>query len=422
MPNNDPWTRLSAAIAARSELVVQLIQEMVRRPSIDSETAVQAFIQDFWRQRGVETDVWEPDIAELRSHRAFTPVEYDYKGRPNQVIYFKGQGGGRSLALNGHVDVVPVDPAPWKHGDPFSGAYEDGRVYGRGSVDMKAGIAACMIVMDALLEAGIRLRGDLHLQCVADEENGGNGTLAAIQRGYRADATLIPEPTGPDYLVISSRGAQFFRITVPGLEAPIEHTMTTVNVIEKAFVLFKAVQDYACWRVSNADHPLYDWDPTKIPVAVCKIQAGSWPSTFAAQCVMEGSLECLPGEDIRQVREAFRTYLLQVAGQDAWLKDHLPQVEWFGLWYEAAETPQDSPLISRFSASYQDVMGKQPVVLGGGGSDLRLPILYANSHTAHFGPSGASIHSTDEYVEIASVMQVAQVLGRFILDWCEVAA
>jgi acetylornithine deacetylase len=136
---------------------------------------------------------------------------------------------------------------------------------------------------------------------------------------------------------------------------------------------------------------------------------------------MEGSLECLPGEDIQQVREAFRAYLLQVAGQDAWLKDHLPQIEWFGLWYEAAETPQDSPLISHFSASYQAVVGKVPVVLGGGGSDLRLPILYADSHTAHFGPNGASIHSTDEYVEIASVMLVAQVLGRFVLDWCEPA-
>ena len=417
MPN-DQWTRLSAAIAARRELAIHLIQEMVRRPSMDSEAAVQAFIQDFWRQRKVETDLWEMDIAELRSHRAFVPVEYDYKNRPNQVVSFKGVGSGRSLALNGHVDVVPVDPAPWKHGDPFSGAYDDGRVYGRGSVDMKGGVAAGMLVLDALLETGVKLRGDLHMQFVSDEENGGNGTLSVIQRGYRADATIFLEPTGTEYFVISSRGAQFFRITVPGLEAPIEHTMTSVNVIEKAFVLFKAVQDYACWRVASANHPLYVWDPTKIPVAVCKIQAGSWPSTFAAQCEMEGSLECLPGEDIRQVREAFRAYLLQVASQDAWLKDHLPQVDWFGLWFESAETPQDSPLISQFAASYQTVTGKEPVVLGGGGSDLRLPILYASSHSAHFGPSGGAIHSTDEYVEIASVMKVAQVVGRFILDWC----
>jgi acetylornithine deacetylase len=121
------------------------------------------------------------------------------------------------------------------------------------------------------------------------------------------------------------------------------------------------------------------------------------------------------------VRESFRAYLLQVAGQDAWLKEHPPQVKWFGLWFESAETPLDSPLVSQFAASYKTVVGKEPVVLGGGGSDLRLPILYANSPSAHFGPSGGAIHSTDEYVEIDSVMQVAQVIGRFILDWCKVS-
>jgi acetylornithine deacetylase len=420
--DNDTWQRLSSAIAARRELAISLIQELVRRPSIDSEAEVQAYIQDFWRQRGVETDLWSPSMDELRSHRAFVPVEYDYSHRPDQVVFFKGAGGGRSLALNGHVDVVPVDPAPWTYGGPWSGAYVDGKIYGRGSVDMKGGVAAGMLVLDALLECGIKLRGDLHMQFVADEENGGNGTLGAILRGYRADATIFLEPTSPSRLVVSCRGAQFFRITVPGLEAPIEHTMTTVNVIEKAFLLFKAVQDYACWRVSTADHPLYDWDPTKIPVAVCKIQAGSWPSTFAAQCTMEGSLECLPGEDIAVVREDFRRYLLQVASQDAWLSGHPPVIEWFGLWFESAQTPLDSDLIVQFKESYASVTGSQPQVMGGGGDDLRLSILYANSPSVLFGPSGAAFHSTDEYVEVDSVMKVAQIVGRFALDWCGVEA
>jgi acetylornithine deacetylase len=419
--SSDHWQALSQAIAARREAAIELIQELVRRPSFESEGEVQAFIADWWRARGIESDLWEPDIERLKEHRGFVPVDYDYEGRPNQVVVFKGQGGGASLALNGHTDVVPVDPAPWKYGGPWSGEYVDGRIYGRGSVDMKGGVACAMVVMDALLECGIKLKGDLQMQFVADEENGGNGSLAAVMRGYRADATIFLEPTSPNFLVISSRGAQFFRIIVPGKEAPIEHTMTTVNVIEKAFVLFKAVQDYACWRAAQADHPLYDWDPTKIPVAVCKIQAGNWPSTFPAQCIMEGSLECLPGEDINQVKERFRAYLLQVAGQDAWLKEHPPIIEWFGLWFEAGETPIDSPFVKQFVSSYQQVTGNKPAILGGGGSDLRIPILYADSPSAHFGPHGGAIHSTDEYVEVDSVMEVAQVLGRFILDWCEIA-
>ena len=194
-----------------------------------------------------------------------------------------------------------------------------------------------------------------------------------------------------------------------------------MNVIEKAFIMFNAVQSYASWRASEADHHLYDWDPTKIPVAVCKIQAGSWPSTFASQSIMEGSLECLPGENIEKTKETFKDYLLECAQQDPWLKKNPPNIEWFGLRYESAETELNSPLVVEFSKSYERVTGNKPAILGGGGSDLRLPILYANSPSAHFGPTGGAIHSTDEYVDIDSVMEVAKVLGRFILDWCEIA-
>jgi acetylornithine deacetylase len=421
MPAEEKWLALENAISSQREQVIELIQEMVRRPSYEGEGEVQAYIAEWWRDRGIEPTLWEPDIAELRVHPGFVDVDYDYKDRPNQVVMFKGQGGGRSLALNGHTDVVPVDPAPWTYGGPWSGEYVDGRVYGRGSVDMKGGVACAMIVMDALLECKIKLKGDLHMQFVVDEENGGNGTLDAILKGYRGDATIFLEPTSPNFLVISSRGAQFFRITVPGKEAPIEHTRTTVNVIEKAFIMFDAVQSYASWRASEADHPLYERDPTKIPVAVCKIQAGSWPSTFASQCIMEGSLECLPGEDIEQTKAQFKDYLHECAQQDPWLKENLPIIEWFGLRFESAETELDSALVTEFSNSYEKVTGNKPAILGGGGSDLRLLILYANSPSAHFGPSGGAIHSTDEFVDIDSVIKVARVLGRFILDWCEIA-
>jgi len=421
MSADNVWPAVEKAIAARRDQVIELIQELVRLPSFEGEGEVQAYISRWWRERNIEPDSWEPDIEQLRNHPAFVDVDYDYEGRPNQVVMFKGQGGGRSLALNGHTDVVPVDPAPWTHGDPWSGEYVDGRVYGRGSVDMKGGVACAMIVMDALLETGVQLKGDLHMQFVVDEENGGNGTLDAILRGYRGDATIFLEPTSPNFLVVSSRGAQFFRITVPGKEAPIEHTRTTVNVIEKAFVIFQAVQSYASWRASQADHPLYDWDPTKIPVAVCKIQAGSWPSTFPSVCTMEGSLECLPGEDIEDTKRQFKAYLLAAASQDDWLKDNPPEVEWFGLRFESAETASDSALIREFTNSYERLTGDQPAVIGGGGSDLRLPILHADSPSALFGPTGGAIHSTDEYVDIDSVMEVARILGRFILDWCEIA-
>jgi len=417
--SNEIWLRLSKAIESRQSMAVELIQEMVKRPSHEKEWEVQQYISNWFGKRGIKTDLWEPDIHELRKHPAFVPVEYDYSGRPNQVVMLTGKGGGRSLSLNGHVDVVPVDPAIWKHGGPWSGTHEDGRVYGRGSVDMKGGIAAGMIILDALRSEEIKLKGDLQMQFVVDEENGGNGTLAALMRGYRSDATIFLEPTSPDYMVVSSRGAQFFRIILPGKEAGIEYQFTTPNVIEKAARMFGAVQSYAIWRNSQATHPLYEWDPTKIPASVCKIRAGSWPSTLPSQCIMEGSLECLPGEDIQEVKEGFKSFLLKTAEQDAWLMENPPQIEWFGLWFEASETPLDHPFLKQFIHTYQGVFNKIPGIVGGGGSDLRIPILYGSSPSILFGPSGGAIHSTDEYVEVESVMRVAQIIAKFILDWCQ---
>jgi acetylornithine deacetylase len=424
----DPWPQLSQAIAARRDLAIKLTQEMVRLPSHEGEEQVQEYITQWWKNRGVDPDVWEPNTEELKKHRGYVEVGYDYTKRRNVVVLFNGQGGGRSLTLNGHMDVVPVDPAgAWTYGDPWGGQLVDGRIYGRGALDMKSGLAAGMILLDALRETGVKLKGDLQMQFVVDEENGGNGTLAAITRGYKSDGTIFldamisMEDQNQSYLVVSSRGAHFFRITVPGMEGGIEFQFSMPNAIEKAIKLFQAVQSYALWRSSHADHPLYVHDPTKIPAAICKIHAGNWPSTLPAQCIMEGSIECLPGEDIDQVMKEFEEYILEVSRQDEWMKSNPPIVEWFGLRYEAGQTPVDHPLVIQLSGVIEELTGRRPVVVGGGGSDVRLPILYAQSATVLFGPTGGPIHSTNEYVEVDSIMQLAQVLGKFILKWCEVA-
>ena len=285
---------------------------------------------------------------------------------------------------------------------------------------MKGGLALAMLVMDALLECKVHLKGDLQLHCVVDEENGGNGTLAAALRGYRGDATIFLEPTSLDQVVVSGRGAQFFRITVPGIEGGIEYQAILPNAIEKAALVIAAVQAYAARRVAQVDDPLYRLDPTKLPCGVCKIQAGNWPSTLPASCVMEGSLECMPGEDIRLVSQDFKRYLLEATQQDDWLRQHPPQIEFFGLRLEAAKTDVDDPLVRTLLDTVEQITGKQPAVVGGGGSDLRIPVLYANSPSVLFGPAGGAIHSTDEYIDVDSALQAAQILGRFILDWCEV--
>lgn len=422
MMDNSVIERFQIALSEQRDFITHLISDLVKIPSINDESGVQEYIQRFFSTEDFYIDVWEPQIENLRQHPAFVQVDYDYCNRKNMVVMIKGEGGGRSLTLNGHMDVVPADPsAVWKHIDPFSGAIEDQRVYGRGSVDMKAGLAIMMVLAKVLKDLHIGLKGDLQLQFVVDEENGGNGTLACITRGYRSDATIFLEPTSPNYLVVSSRGAHFFRIIVTGVEGGIEYQYSIPNAIDKAMILFQAVKSYALWRASQADSPLYAFDPTKIPAAICKIHAGNWPSTLPAQCIMEGSIECLPGEDIDQICQQFSSYIHEVARQDEWMRDHPPTVEWFGLRYEAGITDPNHELVQLLTQVTRKTLGITPQVVGGGGSDLRLPVLYAQSPSVLFGPAGGAIHSTDEYVEIDSVMDVLRVLGHFILEWCQTA-
>lgn len=418
----DAWSLFSDCIKGKRDELVKLTQDLVRLPSDTNEKACQFFIRDWLKENGITSDIWELDTAQLSAHPAYVKTGLDYSNRPNLVASIKGKGGGQSLSLLGHIDVVPVEEEDkWVEQDPWSGALVDGKIYGRGSVDMKSGLAIGLVLAAALKQAGISLQGDLILQSVIDEENGGNGTLGAILRGYKADASIFLEPSEEDYMGISGRGAQFFRITVLGIGGGIEYQYEMPNAIAKAFIVYQAVERYADFINSKASHPLYAYSETKVPCAICKIQAGNWPSTTPAFCQMEGSIECLPGEDIEQTKTDFKNYLLKVTSQDAWLAEHPPQIEWFGLWYESAEIPVDAPIVNCIRKASQEVLNKDIQPLGGGGSDLRLLVLHADSPCVMYGPKGGAIHSTNEYVEIESMMNVALVVGKVILDWCGIA-
>jgi acetylornithine deacetylase len=417
--------RVTELIESRRGRLVDLVRRLVRIPSVvgtaRGEAEVQAIMATEMAAAGMTVDSWEPALEDLRKYRGYVNVERDYSDRPVVVGVAKGSGGGPSLAFNVHIDVVPIDPnTTWSH-EPFGGEVADGKLYGRGSADMKGGVAAAVIAAEALRDAGVRLRGDLMIQSVSDEEDGGNTTLACIDRGHTADATVFLEPTSPDYVYVSGRGAQFFRITVSGTEGGVEWRHELPNAIEKAMVVYRAVDDYWRERESAANHPLYRTGPrsgTKIPVAVCKIQAGAWPSTVPGECIMEGTLECLPGEDIEAVKEQFREHILRSAAGDPWLKEHPPRLEWFGLYLEPAAIDPDDAFVRTLVQVAERVNGKAPAVVGGGGNDLRLPVLYAGKPAVLFGPRGSKVHSVDEWVEIEEVVRVAKVAAALAIEWC----
>jgi acetylornithine deacetylase len=421
------WPVLHGAAERHRSRMVQLLSESISFASVSGEEGECArWFTERLSGLGLDLDVWEPDAVELACHPAFVERWPDYAGRPNIVATRRGLGGGRRLILNGHTDVVPVDDLDqWTH-DPWQPTVEGDRIYGRGAVDMKGGCIVALACLEILRELELGLAGDVAVHFVVDEEATGNGTLAAVLRGHYGpdSACIFLEPTGSGALVAASRGAQYFRITVPGYEIATEYQATFPNAITEAARLVLAIDDFRATRELTARHPLYGkeyqrvYAETRVPHAVCRVSAGAWPSTLPASCILEGTIECLPGEDIDEIFGVFREYVLDVSSRSPWLKEHPPTVEPFGLRYEAGATDADDPFVELVAGVATDVTGARPPVVGGAGNDLRHAVLYGQSPSVVFGPTGSSFHAVDEWVSIDELVTFLEISLRVAVAWC----
>ena len=233
--------------------IIEFLQKLVSIPSVTgAEWEIQNFMAAKLKGMGLKVDMWEPDQEELKKHPAYVPVEEKYEKRPNVVGLYKGTGGGRSLLLNGHVDVIPAGPpASWQYG-PYAAEIHDNRLYGRGASDMKSGLAAMTMALDCLLAAGFRLKGDILLEYVMDEELSGNGTLACVLKGYQADAGICCE-TSSLHVQPACIGRVWWEITVRGKPAGIQRRFEGVNAIEKGYEIVKAVSDLEAIRIEPVE-------------------------------------------------------------------------------------------------------------------------------------------------------------------------
>lgn len=247
-------------IDEQQEELVDLLRQLISYKTItpgesggaqgDDYRSLQALVSSYLAEEGFALESWEIDAAELETF----PGSGVDPGRemarmPVVVGQRAGTGQGRSLILNGHYDVVPAGMVEnWRH-DPFGGEVEDGRVYGRGAADMKGGIAAMLVALRCIRKAGLALAGDLTVQTVPDEEATCMGTLSCCQRGYKADAALIPEPTGLDVLV-AMRGSLWGRITVPGRAGHAEMAQPHWRRAARSMRFPKRSPSFEAWRRS----------------------------------------------------------------------------------------------------------------------------------------------------------------------------
>ncbi|CBV43147.1 peptidase [Halomonas elongata] len=406
-------------IRAHRDDYTRLLQDWVRDATLSGqEAAHQAKIRDLYQSLGLDTDYWEVDIAALRDNPLFNSHRQDFTGSPNVVGTWKGSGGGRSLILNGHVDVVPEgDHAQWEQ-PPYSGEILDGCLYGRGVTDMKGGNMASFIAVSTLKSLGVKLKGDVILQSVIEEEAGGAGTLAALERGYRADAALIPEPS-EQMIFPRQQGSRWFRLRVVGIKAHGGTRYEGVSALEKAMSVLEALQELEKRRNDELEDPLYDGVPIPLPINVGRIAGGDWPSSVPDEITLEGRVGVGPGETVADAQRDVESALAALAERDSWFGEHPVDIEWFGACWQPGGIATDDPLLDMLSTAYREVHGESPRIQASPwGTDGGLMTQYGIPALV-FGPGITRLaHFPNEHIRLDDVFDVAEIIALAVLRWC----
>jgi acetylornithine deacetylase len=405
-----------------SEQSRELLSELIRYASLPGqeqplmERLAQAFspVVDELRLLPMEESL--PEDPEYSRPLA----DLHYGSRSNLRALLRGSGrrggegsvGGHSLIVNAHVDVVP--PSEGQEA-PFEPRTAEGYVYGRGACDDKGGIAALWGALSGLKQRGLRLDGDLILHLVAEEENGGNGTLALLRRGEEAEAVLVLEPTELS-IVPSSRGSVWFRITCKGRPAHVGSSARGISALRGAVAVMGILEGYHSRLLAESGGlPLFEEYENPMPLTFGRLVSGSWPATNPGEAVLEGVMGFLPNRSREQVMQEIEAAIREEG--DPWLRD-TTEVQ-FTFRHQNHVTPPDAPVVETL---------KQAVRAGG--VEPRLRAFPSSSDTwlyqhllglpaVIFGPGSlADAHSDHERIELQSLERAEVILGSFFERWC----
>lgn len=423
--------RVLAAIEEQRDEAISIVQNLVRIPSenpklsgkpSDGEAKLQDYVATLHEEIGASLDRWDA-----------------LPGRPNLVGTIQGTGGGRSLTINGHIDVVPAGDANDWNFPPYGGELHDGKIYGRGSLDMKGGVGSMLFAALILKRLGIRLKGDVFLETVIDEEAGGEGTRSTIERGYRPDFALVVEPTGNLAIQPVEGGLEWLRVTVTGVSGHSAYRYksvhaggqgTAVSAFDKALKLINGVADLERMWANRKVHPLLPKGITTINVGAIAAGSGGGQdgmpkvmtsvSALPDYCAFDLSMKYLPSESTKEVRAEFETFIHHLCQADDWLREHPPTIEWglHGVSFPPTDTSPDHPAIQALASCIDTI--------GIGSSIEGFP---AVSDIAWFGEVGIPAalcgpgigdgsHGLDEHIDAQSVVDAAKAIALFMMSWC----
>ncbi|MBB2169854.1 ArgE/DapE family deacylase [Gluconacetobacter aggeris] len=410
------------AVAENWSSQIAWLSELVSFPSTRGEEApCQDWLAREFRSRGWAVDRYTLDDVAIAHLPGYSPVhDTDYARAVQLVAALRAPvQRGRSLILQGHVDVVPTGPAEMWSSPPFRPVIRDGRLYGRGSYDMKSGVCAMVFALDALRRLGKAPGSDVYVQTVTEEECTGNGALSTLARGYRADACLIPEPTGQNILR-GTIGVMWFRLVVRGNPVHVHSAGSGANAILSAYPILSAIQqEVARLNRTLGDDPWFSRIENPIKFNVGRIRGGDWASSVPAWCAVDCRIGVPPGRDLAVFRADIAAVVEAAARRDPFLRDNGPEIVWNGFQAEDYVLPPGSAFEDTVRAAHRDVTGTEAeeIVLPAV-TDCRFYGRYFSIPSLSYGVSGANAHGYDEYVDLDTLKSVTCTLSVFISKWC----
>jgi acetylornithine deacetylase len=428
-----------AGVERQADRIIRTLTELIGFPSIvpvdpakagPAERDCQLYLQARLHDLGFRTDLWDPDgpaLYEKYQGRPGAHAGRTFDGRPILAGRLAGNGGGRSIMLTGHIDVVPPGPAGHWRTDPFTATVQDGKLYGRGAVDMKGGVACMLEAAAVLRELGVPLAGDIVFATVVDEEIGGMGALALVDRGWQADAAILPESTG---LAISPicHGILWGRILIDGIGGhaelkpknwdaggPVDAVMLMRQILDGIDVLNRR------WALDpRKNHPLMEL-PNQ--VIVTQVRAGEHPSSMAGAAEIVIDVQYLPWEKDEfglggHVKREVEAHIARICAADPYLAAHPARIAWI-LDADCAEVPREHPFVGAM-ADALTAAGHAPRFWGlGAHSDMGLPTDMGNTPTIMFGPGDPTqAHQPNEMVPVADLVEATKAMALAIRRWC----
>lgn len=418
--------KIMKAVDDRFEDQIGFLSELTSHPSTRAnEQSAQLFMSENLTERGFVVDSWQVDVNDISHLPGFSPVLGNYDEAVNVVgTYRSDASDGRSLILNGHIDVVPTGPLDMWDSPPFEARIDDGWMYGRGAADMKAGLAANLFALDTIRDAGFVPKANIVYQSVVEEECTGNGALACLQRGYHADAVIIPEPFG-EQLTTAQIGVIWFQVQLKGIPVHVSHAGSGFNAIEAAIPLIEALHRMEKrWNSPELRHPAYEHVHHPLNLNVGKIAGGDWASSVPSWCCLDLRIAIFPGTDLAFARQEIEACIHDAAMQDSVLRNSPPKVIYNGFMAEGYsladhKKPETEMAISTLESAHRFVndtdLRKGPVTAL---TDGRFYGLYADTPSLTYGPESRNIHGFNECVDLVSVRRVTQTIALFVAMWC----